>query len=354
MKTALLFDPYLDTLGGGERYFFTFALALQQYGYKVEIAWNNKEILVQAETRFGLVLNQLEINTDAYINCSKKTTLLERFKFTSNFDLIFWISDGSLPFLFSKNNLVHFQVPFTQIGGNSIINLIKILFINFFVYNSKFTSAVLEKKLGKSKSYILYPPIDVNQFSPGKKKKMILSVARFDSPSHSKRQDVLIRAFRELSLQQNNYELCLAGGLKSKDYKIEVLNKLAKGLPIKIVINPSFDIIKKLYAEAQFFWHAAGYGVNEYKHPENVEHFGMTTVESMSAGCVPIVINKGGQKEIVSKGTGILVEDISGLVKQTVRLIKDNELVESYKKSAIKRSKLYSIEAFNKKINSLI
>lgn len=57
--------------------------------------------------------------------------------------------------------------------------------------------------------------------------------------------------------------------------------------------------ILKLYGEASIFWHACGLGE---KDPHLVEHFGMTTVEAMQNYCVPIVIDGGGQKEIVEHG----------------------------------------------------
>lgn len=354
MKKALLFDPYLDTLGGGERYFISFALGLQKYGYDVEIAWKDKNDLSQAEKRFGLDLSKLIVNQDAYKLCAGKSSIIERYQLTHQYDLVFWVSDGSVPLLFSANNLVHFQVPFTKLGGNFLINWVKSLFIHRLVYNSEFTREVIERHLEKDKGFVLYPPIDTDQFKSGKKEKIILSVARFDSPSHSKRQDILIRAFRELNTKASNYQLYLAGGLKGKKEVLDQLVKLAHGLPVKFFINPDFAELKTLYSKANYFWHAAGYGIDDHLEPEKVEHFGMTTAEAMSSGCVPVVIEKGGQKEIIQKGSGLLFEDIPDLVNQTLRLIKDKELTDSYRRSAIKRSTRYSIKSFNQKIGQLL
>ena len=133
MKKALIFDPYLDTLGGGERYALTFALGLIKYGYSVVLAWPNQKDLFSAETRFGMDLSMVSIDADAYNLCSQKTAYTERLKFTKDYDLIFWVSDGSLPFLFSKNNLIHLQVPFKKLGGNPTVNNLKTVFIHKFV-----------------------------------------------------------------------------------------------------------------------------------------------------------------------------------------------------------------------------
>ena len=354
MKKALVFDPYIDTLGGGERYVLSFCLGLIKYGYQVDLAWKDAEDIKLAEKRFGFDLSKINIDKKAYSLCAGKSSILERYDLTTEYDLVFWVSDGSLPLLFSKNNLVHFQVPFVRLGGNSLMNLIKSSMIHQYVYNSEFTRKIIERSLPKDKGTVLYPPIDIEQFKPGKKEKIILSVSRFDSPSHSKRQDILIRAFRELLPSAKGYKLIITGGLKGSKSLVSPLVRLAQGLPVEIIINPDLNKLKQLYSHAKIFWHAAGYGIDDEKEPEKVEHFGMTTVEAMSAGCVPVVIAKGGQKEIVSKGNGLLFEDIPDLVDQTKKIINDNELAESFSKSAVKRAGKYSFNNFVKQINNLL
>ena len=354
MKKALIFDPYLDTLGGGERYCLTFALGLLSQGYKVEIAWKDSETLRLAEERFGLDLSQIKLNKNAYRLCQSRSNIFKRFLFTIKYGLIFWVSDGSLPFLFSRNNLVHFQVPFKTIGGNSFINQIKTLFVHKFVYNSLFTARVHETHLPKSKSFVLYPPIDVSNFHPGNKEDIILSVARFDSPSHPKRQDILIDAFKILNLTYPQYELFLAGGSHGTSDTLQVLKEKAGSLPVKFVIDPDFDKLKSLYSKSKFFWHAAGYGVDEQTDPERVEHFGMTTVEAMASGCVPVVIGKGGQKEILSENTGFLCKDAQEIASNTMALIKDTDLYQQMQTAAMARSQLYSQTTFFSDIKKLI
>ncbi len=354
MKKALIFDPYLDTLGGGERYVLTFALGLIKNNYDVVLAWSDRKHLDLAQSRFGLDLSRISVDPEAYGLCSQKSAYAERLKFTKDYDLIFWVSDGSLPFLFSKNNLVHLQVPFKKMGGNTTINNLKSVFIKKFVYNSNFTRNVLEKNLPKDKSFVLYPPIDIDGFTPGKKDNVILSVARFDSPSHSKRQDILIEAFRGLSEKVKGYRLILAGGLKGDEIVLQKLKTAAKGLDVEFVINPDFNELKKLYAQAKFFWHAAGLGVNEQTDPEKVEHFGMVTVEAMASGCVPIVINKGGQKEIITTGSGYLCEDSSEIITKTNELIQDPSVLTEMAKKAFDRSRFFSIGNFFEKIKLLL
>ncbi len=350
MKKALIFDPYLDSLGGGERYTLCFALSLIQSGYEVELAWPDISILSKATERFGLDFSMIKINPQAHDICILKTPLWNKYTFTKNYDLIFWISDGSLPFLFGKNNLVHLQVPFVSLGGSPVLNWLKSLFINKFVYNSEFTKNVHEKHLNKSKSFVLYPPIDVDSLSASTKENTILSVARFSSILTSKRQDVLIESFRELSSQVSGYKLILTGGLVGDLGTLEVLKKQSEGLNVEIIPNPDFAVLKSLYSKSKFFW----YEIDEEKDPEKVEHFGMTTVEAMASGCIPIVINKGGQKEIITPGTGFLCNNQTELVQKTIQLITNQNEALSMSKNAIERSKEFSINNFYKKLSLVL
>ena len=50
---AAIYDPYLDTLGGGERYAMTFGLALLDMGFEVDIFWDDTKIQEKIEKRFS-------------------------------------------------------------------------------------------------------------------------------------------------------------------------------------------------------------------------------------------------------------------------------------------------------------
>jgi glycosyltransferase involved in cell wall biosynthesis len=355
---ALIFDPYVDTLGGGERYTFFVAKTLLDLGFSVEFAWNDGRDLLKAQDRFDFDLKKAQVNKKAYsLFFENKSNLLKRFMFTRKYDLIFYISDGGLPFLFGHQNLIHIQVPFKKISGNKFLNKLKLTLIDKIIYNSKFTRNVVEKDLSSGKDFVLYPPIDITGFrSNSKKENLIISVGRFDSPSHSKRQDILIKAFKKLSPKASQYELILAGGVKGNIGKkqVEDLKKQVDNLPVKFVLNGDFSKIKSLYAKAKIFWHAAGFEVDEELNPEKVEHFGMTTVEAMSAGCVPVVISKGGQKETVTKETGFLCNTIDEMVSSTLNLIKDEKQLIKMSHQSIKDSHNFSQEEFTKKIKNII
>jgi glycosyltransferase involved in cell wall biosynthesis len=355
MKKALIFDPYLDTLGGGERYILTVAKVLTKSGYKVSLAWPSQEILESATFRFGLDLKNITADLGAFELFKSSGKILKKIEVTKKYDLVFFLSDGSIPFLFGKKNILHFQVPFKEIINPRNLNIVKFKLINKFVYNSRFTQNVLERNLPK-KGVVIYPPIDTDGFKPAKKKEnMILAVGRFDSPSHAKRQDILIEGFRELDKKtKGDYKLILAGGLRGGDKELLKLKTKARGLPIEFKVSPSFEELVSLYSKAKIFWHAAGFGIDELEDPDKVEHFGMTTVEAMAAGCVPVVCNKGGQKEIINSGAGFLWDTIPELVSHTFKLIKTPTLVKKTVKKATARSKDFNLTTFEENLKKII
>lgn len=355
MPKALIFDPYFDTLGGGERYTLSVALCLQEKGYEVVLAWPNNDFLEKAQERFGLVLKDLKCSAKLYDLFIKKTPLPIKFQILRSFDLIFYVSDGSIPTLFGKKNLLHYQVPFTKINRFKLFNQTKLLTIDKIVVNSRFTQNVIDKTLGVKKSVVIYPPVDTTSFNPQTvKKNQILNVGRFVSPSHPKRQDVLIDSFKQFSPSHPDWELVLAGGHHGDDAPLEALKKLASGSKIKFMVNPTHDEIIKLFNESKIYWHAAGYEVDEEINPESVEHFGIVTVEAMAAGLVPIVIGKGGQKEIVDLDSGFLCQTIDDIVIHTEELIKNPDQLKTYSQQCVLRAQTYSQERFFQDFSRLV
>jgi glycosyltransferase involved in cell wall biosynthesis len=85
-----------------------------------------------------------------------------------------------------------------------------------------------------------------------------------------------------------------------------------------------------------------------------VEHFGMTTVEAMAAGCVPLVMNKGGQKEIINVNSGILWNSIGELSQTTIDLIHNPKRIKTYSKQAAIDAEKFNIARFNSQILSLM
>ena len=351
MKKAALFDPYLDILGGGERYMMTVAYHLSRLGFQTDVFWSDKNIKKDLEKRLGLDLgnvNFVDFNPE-------KTSFFEKINFLKDYDFVFYLSDGSIPFLSGKKNVLHFQVPFHDIGGSNFLNKIKLRKINKIVCNSKFTKNVIDKEY-KVNSIVVYPPVDIVSFKPLKKENIILSVGRFTDLLHNKRQDVLVGAFKKMIRDGlENWRLVVVGGDSEGKSLVSKIKKEAKNYPIDIITNPDFNQLKRLYGKAKIFWTAAGFEVDQEKNPEKVEHFGITTVEAMAAGLVPVVINKGGQPEIVSENkNGLLWNSEKELIKKTLSLINDHRNYLRLSKAVQKRADYFSQKRFCHEIKELL
>jgi glycosyltransferase involved in cell wall biosynthesis len=340
---AAIFNPYLDTMGGGERYSLSFARVLADTGWTVDIGWSNLGISQKLEERLGIDLTGINFIPDIHKG--------------SGYDLCFWVSDGSIPLLSARRNLLHFQVPFHEVEGKSLLNRMKLFRINKIICNSNFTKGVVDREYGVN-SAVVYPPIDTAKFKPRGKDDLILYVGRFSQLVQSKNQDFLVKHFKKMydKFGLKGWSLVLAGGIDVGvgDY-LENLEKLSRTYPIKIIKNPNFKELTDLYGRAKIFWSAAGFGVNEKCEPEKAEHFGITTVEAMAAGAVPLVFGAGGQKEIIkNEVNGFLWEKPEELINQTVALIGDRKTLSRLSASAVARSKDFSYAQFQKEILKLL
>jgi glycosyltransferase involved in cell wall biosynthesis len=349
MKKAAVISPYWETLGGGEKYLARAGKVMVNAGLAVEAWWKDPSLPHRLEERFGFATG-MNVNPAAH-TIFTTGTWWEKRQLMKDYELLFVLTDGSLPWLWSKKNILHFQVPFVGVQGRSWVSQLKLKQINRVICNSHFTKKVIDQEF-KVSSEVIYPPIHL--FSRGKKDRYILSVGRFDTYLHAKKQDVLIEAFNRMALPEP-WELVLAGGLQEKESVLEPLRKLAKGRRVTLVINPTFAEIRQLYAGAPIYWHAAGFGANLIKEPYKAEHFGMATVEAMSAGAIPLVFDGGGQKEIISQGkNGYLWQEPDELIAFTRQLVTHGSESDALREAAIARALDFKEESFDAEIKQAI
>lgn len=220
---------------------------------------------------------------------------------------------------------------------------------DLFVPNSEFTSYWLTQKwqISDDKKCVLYPPVTPVSVKAEKKHNQIFVCSRIEA---TKKIDLLLKAFESSEFLKQNCTLVVAGSVKgeSKEY-IDSIQKISQS--VKFYFEPSREEIEKLYAESEIFWHAKG--INE-EDPLYFEHFGITTVEAMSAGCIPIVINKGGQKEIVDDTCGFKWNSLDELVSFTENLEKNHDKIHDLRQNAVKRSSLYTKQSFEKEFRKIL
>lgn len=244
-------------------------------------------------------------------------------------------------------------------GGPAVTKLSDLSSYQRIITISEFSKQWITKFWGL-RSSVLYPPVSVANFSPSKKKKnMIVHVGRFFVTGHCKKQLDLVKVFRRLVDEKGlkGWELHFVGsvheGKKHQEY-FEQVKYFATGYPVYFHLDAPFSELKSVLGQAKIYWHATGLDENEQENPILFEHFGITTVEAMASGCVPVVIHAGGQKEIVTKDSGFTWKTRDELLSKTLLLTNDDKLLARLAKGAISRSVFFSRRQFQTRFKKLL
>ena len=254
------------------------------------------------------------------------------------------------------------MVPNINLYQRSLFNKLKTA--NFrFISNSYYTQSWL-KKWG-IESEVIYPylnhdfiDIDLKDLI---KENIILSVGRFYNQLHSKKQSILIDLFNKLKQVNHkfkNFRLIIAGGLKQEDkayfYKLKSTIESNSGVILKT--NVTYTELLNLYRKSLIYVHMTGFGVDENKNPEQVEHLGIAPLEAMASGCLTFCYNAGGLKEIVSNGsTGFLFNSQEELMAKLSSILSNTTLQTQIKRRA-KQFVLdnFSYKVFKKRVKEII
>ena len=346
-----IYHPNMHNMGGGETVALTIASILQKK-HQVTIFVTKKTNVKELEDFFGLDLKGIQFKIFGRWITSIKTfptlkpSLHARaaYKKLNKYDrVIDTCSNGLFEKKVGKKSICYIHFPNfdkQKTGIKAILNYGIIKQENMFQYdtiicNSKFTQEYV-KKLTKNKTQVIYPPVKTEHIKPAKKKNIIITIGRY---SPEKKLEVMIETFKKGDFKK--YELHIIGATGDKIYK-EQLEQISKGYNIKFFENVPHKKVLKALESAKYYWHARGYGETD---PVEYENFGITTVEAMAAGCIPIVINLGAQPEIVKK-TGI------GYTWNTpYDLIQKTKNATTQKK---KLSQIYSLKRFEKELLKLI
>ena len=226
--------------------------------------------------------------------------------------------------------------------------------------NSVYTQGWISR-LWRRPSDLLFPPIQVDRLHPAAtREKAIVTVGRFFAPGlgHAKRQLEMVQFFGDIvrSGGLQGWTLHVVGGCEpSQEPYLAQVRAAANGLPVQIHPNAERTEVERLMSTSSIFWSATGFGEDEERRPWTSEHFGMTTVEAMAGGCVPVVIDRAGQKEIVREGVdGFRWSDPAGLAAATVRVAADDTLRAGLAASSIERAQAFSEKAFADQLRGIV
>ena len=353
-KRVALYTPFLLTPGGGERYLLSIAQALA----------GTAQITLLTEARCSRIrLQQIGLTLELEVSDIALATLDEA-RAGPEFDLAFVIGNAVLPPLsgLGRRTVYICQFPFPMRDVDAAAWRPNWGQFERVVVYSDFASRHFERSraaLGLPPGppmQTITPPVHLLRPAAAKKR-MVLSVGRFFTGHHCKRQDLMVEAFGRLVADGLACELHLAGSLRPEPehraYYLSIV-KAAKGLPVFIHPNTNPDELAALYAQSTVYWHLTGMGTDLAQEPERSEHFGIAIVEAMSAGCVPVAFGNGGPAEIITPGRdGYLVDDLAQLVDRTRSVLADHALARALGTQAIATAQRYDEAVFAKAVQDL-
>jgi glycosyltransferase involved in cell wall biosynthesis len=370
MKKVCLYNPYWSSLGGGEKYVCSVAEVLSAQG------WYDVTLLADTPS-----MSREKLSSYFHVDLENVT-----FKAISRREVLAALSSADIGVVLSNfrsfgnlagRNVFIIQVPYPRMTPPSILSkaitgspreAVKDVFRRSLLRDARGADLVLVYSEFSYRALrdhhhieadVLYPPIDDFK-TEGRKEHVILSVGRFfRGPYNDKRYDVLIQGFKKMRKQFPNisweYRLVGSCGADAASQRyVASLKETARGDPIHFYLNIPYEELRRHYNQATLFWHATGYDVDEFIHPDRMEHFGMSTVEAMSAECVPIVIDKGGQKEIVSHGEcGYRWHTVDELIEHSMRLMTSQDLLKRMQARARTQFKQFDRQHFSDRLVSL-
>jgi glycosyltransferase involved in cell wall biosynthesis len=226
-----------------------------------------------------------------------------------------------------------------------VLKLCKLILVN-----SSFTKEVLCRIAPEvcRSIYVLYPPIPVKPMneekllvSLSKRRNVVLTVSRF---SREKKLEMVLNIAK--SVEEG--EFIIVGSLIDKDYYTHLNRIIEKEhvSNVRLWPNASFEELHSLRLKSKVYLHTMPY-----------EHFGISIVEAMAVGCVPVVHRSGGpwydileRKEIY----GYAYSSIDEAITKIKMLLNDPKHYIEKALLALERSKAFTYEKFSERLYKLL
>lgn len=357
MMRAKVVHDNINAGGGSERLTVITIDLLIKMGFKVDLASFNKPDIEQLKKDFGDIVNAVDINsisldlfsmigltdaaqtapTNSEAECTggAKQLSLDAYSNNNDYTLIINTHGDVLPYydpqeVLSTRRIItycHFPIvpqlmqedpdldhlPFIKnwiniekAGPDLNQKLIErigktydLMMRNTIVLtNSYFSKRSIEKIYGSAvKPIVIYPPVDVEKFRTNalhsnERENMILVISRFSPDKQLENVvDICRILVNDLKL---NVKMVLVGNIATGDDRyLELLRWLTQkhclNDSIVIEVDASFDLLLELIRKSKV-----------YLHPFAGEPFGISIVEAMSAGLIPVVPDdEGGYTEFV-------------------------------------------------------
>jgi alpha-1,2-mannosyltransferase len=361
-----VFNAHVGLAGGGELVALNMVKALEEEGYSVDLV-TYRFVVEDVERGFKLLTPGYEPGKPVVYDAPPLVKLLGvggRFirlrrlllvndflkKNRDRYDLIIDTS-SNMP---TKTDIVYVHYP-TILRTIDKSGLHWTLYDKLVEYSSKrllgkpklvlCNSSWTAKKFRRAYSMdlnveVLHPPVDVEFFrkaSSSNKENIIVTVSRFTPEKNMEKIVEVAGRLREFKF------IMIGGRAKYSEPVIDNINRKIRELGannIELLFNMPRDKLREILGIAKY-----------YLHPPFPEHFGISVVEAMSAGCIPIVYRDGGAwHDVVSRVSDILgYSDISE-VPGIIRKIDENPaLYNKLRERSTEISKLFTYSLFKER-----
>jgi hypothetical protein len=297
-KKCAITTPYGLNLGGGEINLINFAKYFIIKKHCLIYFFVNEREEIRQRT-LKMILGDDFIKYFYFYKLNEKNNL------NYNYDYHFNMENEKIPSIkaLSNNvNIYHCQFPFDT---NNNIKRDKIQKINKYDYiflNSDFTYQYYKKFTDKyltnnQNINIIYPSslknIELNNKYIKKRNSFVMigRIFDYDKRAHNKNFDIALKYFEKISELTNDFEVHIIG----KVYSQKMLT-LLKGYKIKNLyfhINCSNQEKENVLKNSEYILNMTGLNRNLLTECYAYEHFGISIIEGINHGCIPISVNGG-------------------------------------------------------------
>ncbi len=315
MKVALVHHS-LNIPGGAERLCLTTIEALKKKGYNVTLVTVEKTNWDLVRRNFGEIVSPDKESYLTSFTLSKHLSnmlgaslyfisyvlqLLQK-KARRKYDLVI-NTFGDIVSSLANITYVHFPlraaVEFSQVPAFSsplkwravasyyymALAVLDRISPGTLLTNSKFVQKIIRDVLGR-RSLVVYPPVDVESFSTQylqkqQKDSIVATISSFTPKRHLERIPIIAKQTKSANFvilgKANQYSSLVLTKLEEQIRSLGVENK------VELKINVSSKELRETLARAKV-----------YLHVMPSEHFGISVVEAMASGCIPVVNRSGG------------------------------------------------------------
>jgi len=209
--------------------------------------------------------------------------------------------------------------------------------------NSKFSKTIIKRFLGID-AVVLYPPVKVKKYFYTKnnladRKNIVITVSRIEEGKH-------LELILEIAKCIKDVRFVVIGATRQPNYVRHLRTKAVEmGISDKVIIVPNADEGLKISLMRN---------AKLYLHTTKFEHFGISIVEAMASGLVPIVHRSGGPWMDILEGKqgvfGYAYRDIDEAAQVIAELMLNDNMRIEVARRALLKARVFDEDLFKSKI----